>query len=157
MSELGTSRTVSRRSLRPVRQVNGLVRPKESEQMKVALDIDGTITEHPEFFAVLSSSLRAAGHRVIILTYRDPARAEATGAQLAAWGIGFDDLVIAPSLESKGALCGALGVDLFFDDQDECITAVPESVMVCKVRNGGNFDFAKRQWISTGRLTRLLR
>ena len=89
--------------------------------MKVALDIDGTISEHPEFFAVLSSALRAAGHLVVVLTYRDPARAEATNAQLAGWGIGFDELVIAPSLEAKGELCGALGIDLFFDDQDECI------------------------------------
>ncbi len=39
--------------------------------MKAALDIDGTITERPEFFAVLSRALRAAGHRVLILTYRD--------------------------------------------------------------------------------------
>src|SRR5262249_35321204 len=125
--------------------------------MKVALDIDGTISEHPEFFAVLSSALRAAGHRVVVLTYRDPARAETTNAQLAAWGIGFDELVIAPSLEAKGELCGALGIDLFFDDQDECIATVPEGVLVCKVRNGGNFDFARRQWLSTARLTQLIR
>ncbi len=125
--------------------------------MKVALDIDGTISEHPEFFAVLSTALRAAGHRVIVLTYSDPARREARMAQLAAWGVGFDELVIAPSLEAKGELCGTLGVDLFFDDQDECIVSVPESVLVCKVRNGGNFDFANQRWLSTAQLTRLLR
>lgn len=125
--------------------------------MKVALDIDGTISEHPDFFAMLSAALCAAGHRVIVLTYRDPARDAATREQLTAWGLVFDELVIAPSLEAKGELCAALGVDLFFDDQDECIAAVPESVIVCKVRNGGNFDFARRQWVSTGRLTRLLR
>ena len=125
--------------------------------MKVALDIDGTISEHPEFFAVLSSALRTAGHRVVVLTYRDPARAEATNAELAAWGIGFDELVIAPSLEAKGELCGTLGIDLFFDDQDECIATVPEGVLVCKIRNGGNFDFARRQWLSTARLTQLIR
>jgi hypothetical protein len=124
--------------------------------MKVALDIDGTISEHPEFFAVLSSALRAAGHRVIVLTYRDPNRGEATKAQLAAWGVGFDEIVIAPSLEAKGELCGVLGVDLFFDDQDECITAVPKCVLVCKVRNGGNFDFVRQRWLSTARLTDLL-
>src|SRR5581483_4372737 len=123
--------------------------------MNVALDIDGTISEHPEFFAVLSAALRKAGHRVLVLTYRDPARGEATRAQLTAWGIEFDELVIAPSLEAKGQLCGTLGVDLFFDDQDECIAAVPENVLVCKVRNGGNFDFASQRWLSTGRLTRL--
>jgi hypothetical protein len=125
--------------------------------MKVALDIDGTISEHPEFFALLSAALRAAGHHVLVLTYRDPTRDAATREQLASWGVVFDDLVIAGSLEAKGELCGALGVDLFFDDQDECIAAVPERVLVCKVRNGGNFDFARQQWVSTGRLTRLLR
>jgi hypothetical protein len=125
--------------------------------MKVALDIDGTISEHPEFFAVLSAALRAAGHQVVILTYRDPARAEATRAHLAAWGIQFDELVIAPSLEAKGELCGTFGVDLFFDDQDECIVTVPQNVLVCKVRNGGNFDFGRRRWLSTSRLTELIR
>jgi hypothetical protein len=125
--------------------------------MKVALDIDGTISEHPEFFAVLSTALRAAGHQVLVLTYRDAARAEATRAQLATWGVTFDELVIAPSLEAKGQLCSTLGVDLFFDDQDECIAAVPESVLVCKVRNGGNFDFVRQRWLSTSRLTEFIR
>src|SRR5262249_11790518 len=125
--------------------------------MKVALDIDGTISEHPEFFAVLSSALRTAGHRVIVLTYRDPDRAEVTKAQLAAWRIEFDELVIANSLEGKGLLCAAHGVDLFFDDQDECIVGVPDRVLVCKVRNGGNFDFERQRWLSTARLTELIR
>jgi uncharacterized HAD superfamily protein len=125
--------------------------------MKVALDIDGTISERPEFFAFLSVALRAAGHHVIVLTYRDPARADATRMQLAAWGVEFDELVIAGSLEAKGELCAAHGVDLFFDDQVECIAAVPERVLVCKVRNGGNFDFATQRWLSTSRLTKLIR
>jgi hypothetical protein len=81
--------------------------------MRVALDIDGTISEHPEFFAVLSTALRAAGHHVLVLTYRDPARTEATRAQLSQWGIAFDELIIAPSLESKGQLCAAHKVEFF--------------------------------------------
>jgi hypothetical protein len=125
--------------------------------MKIAIDIDGTISERPEFFAILSTALRAAGHQVLILTYRDPKRDEATRARLSAWGVQFDDLVIAPSLEAKGELCGTLGVDLLFEDQDECIATVPENVLVCKVRNGGNFDFVRQHWLSTSRLTRLIR
>jgi uncharacterized HAD superfamily protein len=125
--------------------------------MKVALDIDGTISEHPEFFAVVSVALRAAGHRVLVLTYRDQASVQATKEQLARWGVQFDELVIAASLEGKGELCAAHGVDLFFDDQDECIANVPERVLVCKVRNGGNFDFRGRRWLSTSQLTKLLR
>ena len=54
--------------------------------MKGARDIDGTISEHPEFFAVLSAALRATGHRILVLTFRGPARDAATREQLAAWG-----------------------------------------------------------------------
>lgn len=125
--------------------------------MTIALDIDGTISERPDFFALLSVAFRRAGHRVLVLTYRDPSRAPATAAQLAAWGVEYDELVIASSLGAKGELCAAHGVDLFFDDQDECIADVPESVLVLKVRNGGNFDFDSRKWVSTGQLTRLIR
>jgi uncharacterized HAD superfamily protein len=125
--------------------------------MKIALDIDGTISDHPEFFALLSRTFRAAGHVVIILTYRDPERASHTRGQLAGWHIEFDELIFAPSLESKGKLCEQHGVELFFDDQDECIADVPESVFVFKIRNGGNFDFDSRKWISTSKLTELLR
>lgn len=125
--------------------------------MNVALDIDGTISDHPPFFAFLSVTLRQAGHRVVILTYRDPAKIEATKAQLAAWGIVFDELVIAESLSAKGALCAQHAIDVFIDDQDECIAEVPEQVFVLKVRNGGNFNFDNQRWVSTARLTELLR
>ena len=124
--------------------------------MKVALDIDGTISEHPELFALLSAAMRAAGHAVVVLTYRDPERAEHTKAQLAAWRISYDEIVFAGSLSGKGELCRRHGIDVFIDDQDECIVGVPEGVLVLKVRNGGNFDFDTRKWLSTARLTELL-
>jgi uncharacterized HAD superfamily protein len=137
--------------------MSNILQEGTAEEMKVALDIDGTISEHPEFFSLLSSALRAARHYVLVLTYRDQNHIEATKAQLARWRIEFDELVIAQSLEDKARLCAIHEVDLFFDDQDECITAVPERTLVCKVRNGGNFTFDRRRWISTARLTELIR
>ncbi|VTS08070.1 hypothetical protein [Tuwongella immobilis] len=125
--------------------------------MKVALDIDGTISEHPQFFAWLSQQLQQAGHSVLILTFRDPAREAHTRAELTNWGIVFDALVFAESMTAKGPLCGIHGVELLFEDQDECIVNVPERVLVFKIRNGGNFDFDSQQWVSTARLTQLLR
>lgn len=124
--------------------------------MKVALDVDGTISEHPELFALLSASLRAAGHPVVVLTYRDPDRVEHTRMQLAGWGITYDEIVFATSLSSKGELCRQHSIDVFIDDQDECIVGVPENVLVLKVRNGGNFDYDARRWLSTAKLTELL-
>src|SRR5262249_22186948 len=104
----------------------------EAALMIVALDIDGTNSERTAVLALLSSALRAAGHRVLVLTYRDPARADHTRAELAGWGIAFDELVFAPSLEGKGALCRAHAVDVFVDDQDECLVGVPEATLVLK-------------------------
>jgi hypothetical protein len=124
--------------------------------MKVALDIDGTISEHPELFALLSASLRAAGHTVVVLTYRDPKRVAHTRTELAGWAITYDEIVFADSLAAKAELCRRHGIDVFIDDQDECIVGVPEGVLVLKVRNGGNFDYDEGKWLSTAKLTRLL-
>jgi len=124
--------------------------------MIIALDIDGTISEHPQLFAALSRSFTTAGDTVLILTYRDPANADRTIQELQAWGIQFDEVIYSPSLEAKGEICERLGVNVFFDDQDECLCEVPESVLSLKIRNGGNFDFEEKKWLSTEKLTRLI-
>lgn len=53
-------------------------------------------------------------------------------------------------------LCRELSIDLYFDDQDECVVGVDEQTTVLKIRNGGNFDFSEKQWLSTAKMTRLL-
>lgn len=124
--------------------------------MRIGLDLDGLLDERPDFFAFLTAALRAGGHFVAVLTYRDPESRARTEAQLASWGISHDELHFARSLSDKGRLCRELDIDLYFDDQDECIQDVPEKTTVFKVRNGGNFDFGDKKWLSTARLTRLL-
>ncbi len=64
----------------------------------------------------------------------------------------YDELHFARSLTDKARLCRELEID----DQDECIVPVDERTTVFKIRNGGNFDFAQRKWLSTAKLTRLL-
>jgi hypothetical protein len=124
--------------------------------MRVGLDLDGLLDERPDFFAFLTAALRAGEHFVAVLTYRDPGRRTHTEVQLAGWGIGYDELHFARSLSDKGRLCRELGIDLYFDDQDECVVGVDERTTVFKVRNGGNFDFGERKWVSTAKMTRLL-
>jgi hypothetical protein len=124
--------------------------------MRIGLDLDGLLDERPDFFAFLTAALRAAGHFVAVLTYRDPDSRARTEAQLAGWGVAFDELHFARSLSDKGRLCRELRIDVYFDDQDECVQDVPEATTVFKIRNGGNFDFGERKWLSTAKLTRLL-
>jgi hypothetical protein len=124
--------------------------------MRIGLDIDGLLDERPDFFSFLSVALRAGGHFVAVLTYRDPGSQARTEGQLAAWGIEYDELHFARSLSDKGRLCRELTIDVYFDDQDECLAGVDESTTVFKIRNGGNFDFAGGKWLSTAKLTRLM-
>src|SRR5215813_2708011 len=124
--------------------------------MRIGLDLDGLLDERPDFFAFLSTALRAGGHFVTVLTYRDPDSRERTVGQLAAWGVEYDELHFARSLADKGRLCREVGLDVYFDDQDECLAAVGEDTTVFKVRNGGNFDFAAGKWLSTPKLTRMV-
>lgn len=124
--------------------------------MRVGLDIDGLLDERPDFFAFLSAALQAADHFVAVLTYRDPTSRNRTEGQLAEWGVVYDELHFAQSLSDKGRLCRELRIDVYFDDQDECVVGVEESTTVFKIRNGGNFDFAASRWLSTSKLTRLL-
>lgn len=123
--------------------------------MRVGLDVDGLLDERPDFFAFLSAALRAGGHFVAVLTYRDPASRGRTEEQLAAWGVEYDELHFAQSLADKGRLCQEVRLDVYFDDQDECLVGVGENTTVFKIRNGGNFDFASNRWLSTAKLTRL--
>ena len=103
--------------------------------MHIGIDIDGTITRHPAFFAQLASGFRAAGHRVTIVTFRtDRAAAE---ADLAAMRVPYDVLVVfepercsLPSLDTwKGSVCAALGIDLLFDDHPETLNHLPATTL----------------------------
>jgi hypothetical protein len=124
--------------------------------LRVGLDLDGLLDEQPAFFRFLTGALRSQEHFVAVLTYRDPDSRPRTEAFLAELGVVYDELHFAASLADKGRLCRELRLDVYFDDQDECIVPVDEQTAVFKIRNGGNFDFAERKWLSTAKLTRLL-
>ena len=60
--------------------------------MRIGFDIDDTIIRCPEFFAVASKALMAAGHKVYIVSYReDRGFAE---EDLAEHCVSFDELVL---------------------------------------------------------------
>jgi hypothetical protein len=110
--------------------------------MNVALDIDGTITAKPEFFAVLSKAIRANGGKVIIVTSRSnttEVKAQ-TRRELRGYGIAFDELVVIADaagdrlpcphgdldwyqqyLWQKVAVCVERGVTIIFEDDEKVI------------------------------------
>ncbi|MBK9120184.1 MAG: hypothetical protein IPM18_11370 [Phycisphaerales bacterium] len=98
--------------------------------MRIAIDIDGTITRAPEFFGFLAAALRAAGHRVYIMSFRTDV--DETRSELAEWGIPYDELHVATArlihehgyYRWKGALCKQFEIDVLFDDMPEVLRHV---------------------------------
>lgn len=115
----------------------------------IALDIDGTITEAPAFFSLLT---RVTYARITVVSFRDDAReARRLLAELA---IRYDDLLLindpergnlehGPWEQWKADAVAQLGVDVFFEDMPEVVNLVrpPTKVlMVC--------DEAMREWLA---------
>jgi uncharacterized HAD superfamily protein len=107
----------------------------------LGIDIDGTIEESPQFLKVLSNTWPG---RVVIITCRND-RVKAA-ADLSKWGIYYDHLVLARLLSDKPKQIADNHVDVFIDDQDECLQDIPEHVTVMKIRNGGNYDSDMQRW-----------
>lgn len=107
----------------------------------LGLDLDGTITDAPEFFSMLAKTWDGP---VYIITYRNhQEKAEEDAAKLGVKA----SVVLVNSFEEKAVKIKELNIKVFFDDMDEVITHIPEDVMVFKVRNGGNFDFSDGKWL----------
>lgn len=107
--------------------------------MRIAFDIDDTITRCPEFFSVISKALRAAGHKVYIISYRED-RGFAD-EDLAECGVSYDELILFADYERKSGgsqtwqdeagnwkaeVCRRHEIDVLFDDMPEVINALDE-------------------------------
>ena len=114
------------------------------------MDLDGTIDEAPIFFTLLCN--RWPGD-VVIVTYRTDR--ESAVRDLEKFDIRYDEIILVNSLEDKARVIRERGIAVYFDDQDECLKDIPDTVSVLKVRNGGNFDEETRRWLyseQTGQL-----
>ena len=110
--------------------------------MVIGLDIDDTITQHPEFFSVLSHAMIHSGHKVIIITFREDR--QAAEDSLRQWDIAYDELVTSTlgqcmeygTNEWKAEMCRRYNVDIFFDDDPRVLKHVDLSTF-CIMPLGG--------------------
>jgi len=116
----------------------------------LGIDLDGTITDAPEFFSAWTHSWPG---RVVIITYRNDR--EKTIADLEQLETRYDDLVLVDRMDGKAAVIAEYGVTMYVDDQPEMLKNVPAGVHVMLFRNEGNFDFGDQRWMlsqQTGKL-----
>lgn len=109
----------------------------ECDGIHLGLDVDGTITEWPEFFRNLSKSWPG---RVSIVSYRSDR--EKLVDLLNELDVYYDDIHLVKTMDKSDTLI-ELGINVYIDDQDECLFNIPNNITVMKVRNGGNFHNGK--------------
>lgn len=116
--------------------------------MVVGLDIDGTITRHPKFFAFLSQSLMQAGHEVVVITFRQDR--QSAMSDLSTWGIAYSRLetwslehTAADMLQWKANVCRQMGVELLFDDDPQVLSRVDPEVVSLMVVDHKEHDLER--------------
>jgi hypothetical protein len=117
---------------------------KMEREMKIAVDLDGTISECPEFFKVFTRAMSRAGCRIYVVTDRPPESEDIIAEQLGGYGIKYDEIKITGE---KGRYISEEGITVLFDDVDQYFVDLPEEVAVFKIRQKYNFDFVERRWM----------
>lgn len=116
--------------IKAVREMSKYVR---EDCCALGLDFDGTITQNPDLFRLLSMVWPG---NIIIVTLRDDDKK--LRDLLKAYDIRYDKIVSVQQLDKSQAIIDN-DVKLFIEDQDECLQNIPDHVLVLKIRNGGNF------------------
>jgi len=127
----------------------------EGIKMKVGIDLDNTVTASEQsikFFRIMTHLLLPE-HEIHIITNRDPHTEKATKQELADLGIAYTALIVTGS---KAAYIIANDIQVMFEDTDEYVLSLPESVLVLKVREPGNFDFSAKKWVGSSKTTRII-
>lgn len=123
------------------------------ENMKIAIDLDNTITADQnsvEFFRILTNLL-IAEHRIYILTNREPGTEQAIADELDCFGIEYSEIVITGK---KAEYIVKNNITVYFENEDEYFIELPKSVLVFKIREDGNYDFAEKKWIGSKKTTK---
>lgn len=112
--------------------------------MKMAFDIDGTITAYPQAFCSIVQALYKAGIEIHIITNRESDAYERTCRQLSDYDIPFHYLAIT---KDKAKYIKESNIKVLYENTDEVFLDIPEDVCVLKVREEMNFDFQNKKWI----------
>ena len=115
--------------------------------MNIGIDIDGTITEAPEFFATFAKGFRAAGHKVYVVSYRDQIDIEDSTVEMREFGVEFDGIHHSVGRESipdfKARIARELDLDIFFDDMPEALLKLPPKCIRFWMCNPSVYDMNK--------------
>lgn len=111
--------------------------------IKIGVDLDGTISEYPQFFRVFTKAMAEAGCKIYVVTDRIPGTRGLVARELRQYGITYHAIKI--TSDKAGFLLDE-GISVLFDDMDRYFLELPEEVAVFKIRQKYNFDFDGLTW-----------
>jgi len=111
--------------------------------MKIGIDLDGTISEYPEFFALFTRAMSDAGCKIYVITDRPPGSEKYVVQELKEYGITYHCIKIT---SDKAAFIEDHGIEVLFDDMDRYFRQLSTDVAVFKIRQKYNFDFNRMLW-----------
>ena len=112
--------------------------------MKIAFDLDDTITHATEFFSTLS---KLWNDDVYVITFRSDR--PSTIEDLEKLDIRYTDVILVSSGDEKAEVVKRLGIGFYFDDMPEMLKNMPKETSICLFRNEWNFDFEDKKWLFT--------
>lgn len=114
--------------------------------MNIGIDIDGTISALPEFFSCLTRAFRQAGHKVYIITYREPMAIQTTRDQLDRWRVVYDEIYLCGNAEQMGQwkakIAAMLDLDVMFDDMPQSLCRLGPDVARFWLCDPSTYDLA---------------
>lgn len=111
--------------------------------LKIGVDLDGTISEYPEFFRLFTRAMAEAGCKIYVITDRMPGTEANVVVELEKHGITYHVMKITAE---KAGYISSEGIEVLFDDVDDYFLELPEEVAVFKIRQKYNFDFKGKKW-----------
>jgi hypothetical protein len=115
----------------------------DAGSLGIAVDLDGTISEYPQFFRLFTKAMADAGCKIYVITDRMLGTEREVCRQLDGYGITYHMIKIT---SDKAGFILDEGINVLFDDMDRYFRELPEKVAVFKVRQGYNFDFNRMIW-----------
>ena len=123
--------------------------------IKIAIDLDNTITANKnsiEFFKILTHLL-IPEHKIYIITNRTPGSEQNIAEELDCLEIEYSEIIIT---DKKAEYIKNNNIKIFFENEDESFLEISEDVVVFKIRESGNFDFAEKKWIGSNTTTKMI-
>jgi hypothetical protein len=123
--------------------------------MKIALDLDNTITaskESIEFFSILTNLL-IANNSIYIITNREIGTEQEVAQELDYLEIEYNEIIITAK---KAEYIKENNINIFFENEDESFLEISKNVVIFKIRESGNFSFSEKKWLGNKRTTKMI-